>query len=591
MSMREQTMAESPSPVAARLEDCHLEQACLENARHEDALHEDAPHDSGGAPRDHAGTWVPLRTGSPAPAGWAPASTLARPGDPALWLKQKHTVARRGTRPESMRGSRESGSGASIAAGQRSQKQLQAVVVHSGARDSYQVARALEERGLLSCLVTDLWWPADRAWARSLGRLLPAGVRSMLAQRQAPGIGSRRVRALGLRGLFTLLLDKLPRVPFAWRRSVMRQTDAALGSYAGRCARQRSAVVLAYSYYGYHALTEAEAPGMLFQLHPHPASMRRILGAELALHPECAASLGREWELALPEPDFQRLVQETRMAAHTLVASSFTRDTLIEHGTPAATITVVPYGVDCVRFSPDFTHSSAPSSRQAGSPPLRLLFVGRINQRKGIKYLLEALRLLNQASQVNQANQVNRGEPGPAPAPALVELTICGRVVDDLALFAPFGAQVVIRPDVSHAELVEAYREADLFVFPSVGEGFGHVLLEALACGLPILSTTATAAPDLIEQGREGWVVEPGRPELLAERIGWAATHRAELAAMRPRARACAEQFTWARFRAGVAAAYERFVSRAPGLIEQAAPQAGEDAGACRVEQQEVERV
>jgi glycosyltransferase involved in cell wall biosynthesis len=412
--------------------------------------------------------------------------------------------------------------------------QGKAVVVHSGARDAYQVARALDERGLLECLVTDLYWPADRPWAARLFHLLPASLRTQLLQRTEPALRSRHVHPLTLRGIATLLPDKLRRVPFAWRRGMMRQTDAALGAYAGRRARRTGATLLSYSYYGYHAFAQTTAPGMLFQLHPHPASMRRILRAELAAHPDCAQSLGKEWELALPEQDFTRLVEEPQLAAHILAASSFTRDTLVENGTPADRITVVPYGVDCARFSP------SPHPRQADKI-LRLLFVGRINQRKGIKYLLEALRLLDRRD---------------------VHLSVCGRVVDSLDLFKPFAGQVDVQPDVTHEALVAAYRQADLFVFPSVAEGFGQVLLEALACGLPILSTTHTAAPDLIDDGLEGWIVPPARPDLLAERIAWACSHREELATMRSLARSRAEEFTWARFRQGIAAAFSEFAAR-----------------------------
>ena len=87
------------------------------------------------------------------------------------------------------------------------------------------------------------------------------------------------------------------------------------------------------------------------------------------------------------------------------------------------------------------------------------------------------------------------------------------------------------------------------------------MLLEALACGLPILSTHCTAAPDLIEDGVQGFIVEPRRPELLADRILWAANHRAELAAMAIAARKTAEQFTWQRFRAGVVQAVGSFLA------------------------------
>ena len=325
----------------------------------------------------------------------------------------------------------------------------------------------------------------------------------------------------------------------------MRSADAVLGKTAGAMANAASAGLLSYSYYGYDAFRSYAGQGLLFQLHPHPASMRRILSDELAAHPDCAASLEQEWELALPEEDFQHLVQETMMARSFLVASSFTRSTLVEQGTPFASIHVIPYGVDTNRFLPD-------SARQApSSGKLRLLFVGRINQRKGIKYLLEAMRLVGSER---------------------IELTVCGRVVDNLELFRSFGDRILVRPDVSAKELVAAYQQADLFVFPSVAEGFGQVLLEALACGLPVLSTTHTAAPDLIVNGRQGFIVAPRSAEQLADRIEWALAHREDLFAMRSEARRLAEQFTWQRFREGVVRAvresYLRGDAVAPGPAE-----------------------
>ncbi len=355
------------------------------------------------------------------------------------------------------------------------------------------------------------------------------------------GLSSNEVKqcvSVGLRGL---LLDKLPRVPFSARRKSNRAADASLGRAAGRMARERGAGLVSYSYFGYDAMREYGRDAMLFQVHPHPATVRRILKDELQAHPDCADSLNQEWELALPDEDYEHLIEEPKMASCLLAASSFTRDSLIENGMSAKEITVVPYGVDLERFHPGATRVRPKDGR------LELLFVGRINQRKGIKYLLEALQILDTDA---------------------VRLTVCGRVVDDLSLFRPFGDRVVVRPSVSGEELIKAYRAADLFVFPSVAEGFGQVLLEALACGLPILSTTHTAAPDLIEEGQEGFIVEPRRPDLLAARIEWAVAHREELEAMRGPARTRAEMFTWARFRARSTAAVGQYLDRASkGLL------------------------
>ncbi|MDQ2777574.1 MAG: glycosyltransferase family 4 protein [Acidobacteriota bacterium] len=409
------------------------------------------------------------------------------------------------------------------------------VVVHRGARDAYQVSAALAEAGLLDALVTDLYWPKDRAWARGIEKLLPVSVRGLLGARNHPNLPSALVDQTLVSGITSFLLDKSGRAPFSWRRRATRWTDAALGIAAGRRGTANKSLLLSYSYYGHHAFSNYDRPGMLFQLHPHPESVRQILTRELADHPDCSSSLEKEWELSLGREDFAKLVAETKMASHFLAASSFTRRTLIENGTAADAITVLPYGVDSKRFTPG---PDALKKRTSG--PLRLLFVGTINQRKGIKYLLEALRLLRYKE---------------------VHLTVCGRVVDDLQLFKPFVSQVDIRPSVGFAELLQAYQESDLFVFPSVAEGFAQVLLESLACGLPILSTTHTAAPDLIDEGIQGFVVEPRRPDQIAERIEWALCHRSQLCEMRGAARARAQEFTWERFRAGVVDSVRAFQS------------------------------
>jgi glycosyltransferase involved in cell wall biosynthesis len=409
-----------------------------------------------------------------------------------------------------------------------------AVVVHAGARDSYQLAVALSEAGLLEALVTDLFWPSDRKWAQRISARLSPGLRELLTRRSKPGIPFNKVRLCLLDGIRTLILEKLPRIPLSVRRYAQRTADANLGRTAGKRARSNGAGLVSYSYYGFDAIKAYRGAAMLFQVHPHPATVRRLLSEELAAHPDCAASLTQEWELALPQRDYDHLIAETRMARCYLAASSFTRTTLIEQGASPDNITVIPYGVDLDHFHP------LPRPQASRKARLNLLFVGRINQRKGVKYLLEALRLFDKQD---------------------VHLTICGRVVDDLEIFRPFGSQIDIRPSVSSRELVAAYQSADLFVFPSVAEGFGQVLLESLASGLPILSTTHTAAPDLIEDGVQGFVVEPRRPDLLAQRIHWALTHRRELAAMSIAARQRAEQFTWSRFRTRAAAAVQQYLA------------------------------
>lgn len=412
---------------------------------------------------------------------------------------------------------------------------MKVVTVHRGARDGYQVARGLAEAGLLEALVTDLYWPADRAWARGLERITGKGVTEALRCRYADHLPSKSVVRCGGSGLSSLLLSKARCLPFEWERQAVRWCDRSLGEKAGRIATQRGAALLSYSYYGSSSFSHyhGDQPRILFQLHPHPARVRKILRDERMLHPECASSLEKEWELALPEAEFNELVSEAAMADYWLVASTFTKQTLIDEGIPAKRIATVPYGIDLTRFTPRH------QPRDAGAP-LRLLFVGTLSQRKGIKYLIQAMESL--------------------PAGA-AELTVCGRAVDDLELFRQSKVPIRLYPSISAEGLLEAYRSADVFVFPSLAEGFAQVLLEAMASGLPIISTRRTAAADLIRHGEEGFIIESGSASELAMHIEKFLQDPGKSRLMGAAARRRAEYFTWERFRQGVAGYVEGVLS------------------------------
>ncbi|HEY0777071.1 MAG TPA: glycosyltransferase family 4 protein, partial [Gemmatirosa sp.] len=130
------------------------------------------------------------------------------------------------------------------------------------------------------------------------------------------------------------------------------------------------------------------------------------------------------------------------------------------------------------------------------------------------------------------------------------ELVLVGRGVHDGPLLRAYDGLYRVERDVhARAEMARIYADSDVCCLPSLSDAFGHVLLEALACGTPVIGTPNTAAPDLVTPGENGFIVPIRDVDALAGALAWCYEHRDALAEMRAQARRCAERFSWSAFR------------------------------------------
>ena len=109
-------------------------------------------------------------------------------------------------------------------------------------------------------------------------------------------------------------------------------------------------------------------------------------------------------------------------------------------------------------------------------------------------------------------------------------------------------------PTCTHAEVLAEMAAHDVFAFPSLFEGFGLVLLEAMAMGLPVITTAHTAAPDLIDEGVEGFIVPIRSSEAIVEKLELLIREPDRLAEMSASARRRAREHTWERYEQTLAA-------------------------------------
>jgi glycosyltransferase involved in cell wall biosynthesis len=217
---------------------------------------------------------------------------------------------------------------------------------------------------------------------------------------------------------------------------------------------------------------------------------------------------------------------EYELADRIVVLSSFARGTFARAGVSAERVACLPLGVDVQSFQITGAEAAARARRIREGAPLRVLYVGTMSMRKGLLDLEAALALVHDVP---------------------LDVRLVGAVTPEAtAVLARLDARVTRRDAVAQDELPAEYRAADLFLFPTLEDGFGLVLTQAKAAGLPVLCTTNCAGPDLIRDGQDGWIVPVRAPEVIAERLRWCDAQREALAAIAGRAAAVFRPRDWA---------------------------------------------
>jgi len=185
-----------------------------------------------------------------------------------------------------------------------------------------------------------------------------------------------------------------------------------------------------------------------------------------------------------------RRVEEYRVADAILCPSSFVKKSFEQQGIPGDRVFIVPYGISLQPPSP-------PTERDPAV--FRVLYVGQINVRKGLRYLFEAFEKLRHPRK---------------------ELVIVGPVTAQTGIEDMTPPENTRFPGVLKGDdLARAYREAGVFVLPTIEEGLALVLGEALSFGVPVIATMNSGGADLFTDGREGYLVPIRSPEAIADKL------------------------------------------------------------------------
>jgi glycosyltransferase involved in cell wall biosynthesis len=390
-----------------------------------------------------------------------------------------------------------------------------------GAREHYAIPRALHQSGRLAALYTDFWaGPLIRNLAP--GR----GVFGTLGARFHPDLAGAPVGAFPLRSLM-------------WEARLRLHSGKKGGRYPGYCdVGRRFASAVRHQVRG-----RDFPPGSVFFAYDtgaleifaalRPRGVRCVLDQMDPSRVEVELVREEEkrwpgWALrtaVVPEVYFERREREWALADRVMVNSEFSRLALIRQGVSAEKLAVVPLCYEAGVRREDSRSEDTPLRH------LRVLFLGQVILRKGIQYLIEAARLLREEPvHISVVGPIGIAEQAIKGAPA--NMTFHGRAHRD--------------------QTGDWYRQSDLFVLPTLSDGFALTQLEAMAHGLPVIVTPNCG--EVVTDGVDGRIVPPRDAGALARAIAGYAADRDLLRAHQAAASRKVTQFTLSRLAENLAA-------------------------------------
>lgn len=414
------------------------------------------------------------------------------------------------------------------------------LVAQIGWRELYACPVSLQRRGQLRRFYTDVWWPyAPRLFAR-----MPSPL-AALSVRHHPELPRRKVTAFTAGALAQELRWKL-----RGRHADLAATfdgfieaghrfgEKVVAHMKGAPLDPRRTALFAYSTGALEPLLHAKASGLFTVVDQLDTGRvdQEMVAEENARWPRWEEPQDR-----IPDAYFARLAEEWRAADLVVVNSNYSRIALERQGVPAEKLLVVPL---CYEREA----GPARSTQTRPGEPLRVLWLGQVILRKGIPYLFEAARLL---------------------AGERIEFLVAGRIgiSGPAAASAPPNVRLVGQAD--RARVPELYARADVFVLPTLSDGFAITQIEAMSFGLPVIATPNCG--DVVTPEEDGMIVPIRDPQALAAAVLRLHVDRELLRRMSANALRKSGNFTLERY----AATIDDERARRMGLPMPCAPAAG----------------
>lgn len=402
---------------------------------------------------------------------------------------------------------------------------MKVLLVHPGKQHSFETAKALKEAGVFYKYVTTVY-DKEGSFTGVVKRFLKGKNLKKAKTRRCAYLSDEDViQIYEWWGLLVLFISKLSCLSYLYFHLNVMLSNFFADRAAKIAIKENVDAIIVFDGISRKGLKyiKEKAPQII-----------TIMDVSISMRPFMKANFEKDMrdyehngfykeESYLWKTKYEKVVrEELKYVDYFFSPSNIVSKSLEYCGVDKRKIRLVPYGVNIEKF--DFIKKINKMNK-----PLNLIYVGQISYRKGLHHLLKIVtRYKSTEVRILLAGAYNKDND-------IVKKYINKDNVEFLGF-------------VTRDVLAQKYQEADLFVFPTLGEGYGMVVLEALSTGTPVLISNLAGGNDAIEDYKNGLVYEAGSEDSLERAINWFIEHRNLLPKMSEEAHKTALNFTWGQY-------------------------------------------